>query len=126
MESATDFGRWLRAVARIWSVVSLMIIGLFAIGEGSVGQYPLPTAAEWVGLTLFPLGLALGLVIGWWREGFGGTIALLSLAAFYLLNWWQSGAWPSGPYFALLTVPGLLFVLSAWLTRSESDRLAMS
>jgi hypothetical protein len=58
------------------------------------------------------------MVVAWWREALGGGIAVASLAAFYLLDRVLSSSFPRGFAFALLAVPGFLFLLCGLWTRS--------
>lgn len=96
----------LRWLARILSALSIGILLMFAFGEPGT-----PTAREWLLLAFFPIGLGAGLLIGWWRELLGGVITLASLAVFYGLMRTFSHRFPPGPYFAVLALPGLLFVI---------------
>ena len=60
--------RW---IARLWSVMSVLFVLAFVIGEmGGGGSRP--TAQEWVGLALWPVGVGLGLGVAWYREKLGG------------------------------------------------------
>ena len=111
--SSTPLMAGLRWLARIGSIVSLALLLLFYIGEGF---HPAKVAPhEWVGFLFFPIGVAAGMVVGWWREGWGGAITTVSLLAFYgvygfLLNGslWQGGA------FIAFAAPGMLFLVY-WL-----------
>ncbi len=103
----------LRWLARITSIASIGIILMFAFGEGT------PTAREWVLLAFFPIGLAIGLLLGWWRELTGGVVALSSMVIFYALMFASSGKLPTGPYFAILAAPGLLFLLAGLWSRAR-------
>ena len=109
----------LRLIARIWSLFSIGFILAMFIGEALSDEGVRPTPADWLGLALFPTGVLLGLVVAWWREGIGGAEALLSLAGFYLWNWLQKGRWPEGPFFVLVALPGLLFLIYSLLDRSK-------
>ena len=97
-------------IARICAGLTIAFLLLIFIGE-SFGSKNLPTSSEWIGLLFFPLGLVVGLIVTWWREGIGAVIALCSMAAFYLWNYADSGSWPSGPFFPILTVPAVLFLI---------------
>ena len=82
------------------------------------------TTKQWVGLLFFPLGITVGLVIAWWKEGLGGAINVGSLAAFYLiygllLHEKLGQGWP----FAVFAVPGVLFLISGMLSRSRARQL---
>lgn len=107
----------LRYLARGWSLLSLGFTLLIFIGEGLSADAVRPTANEWIGLAFFPGGVCLGLLLAWRYEWEGGTLALFSLAAFYVWNNTQQGRWPDGPFFILVAMPGLLFILINILNR---------
>jgi hypothetical protein len=114
--------RW---VARVWSLLSILFVLVFAVGEGIGGGHgPRPTAQEWVGLALWPIGVGLGLVLAWYREMLGGAAAVACLAAFCGWNLFLSGHFPRGPFFALVAAPGVLFLLAALLSRRRQFREA--
>jgi hypothetical protein len=110
---AIDTLRW---AARVGSVISIGILLLFIIGEGF---HPAKVAPrEWVGLLFFPGGVVAGMIVGWWREGLGGAIAVASLLAFYLVyGFLLSGKFPSGAAFLVFAAPGFLFLTHWLLTR---------
>lgn len=95
--------------------LSILVVGsilLFVIGECF---NPLRLNMQEALLFLFfPLGIVIGIAIGWWREGLGGLITLASMALFYAVHFIQSGRLPKGPFFLIFALPGLLFVIS-WL-----------
>ena len=96
-------------IARITSLASLGVLLLFLIGESS-GRPPHLTPAELFGLLFFPLGISLGMIVGWWRERLGGWIAIASLFGFYVLfQRLMIGRWPRGPWFFIFAAPGILF-----------------
>lgn len=106
--------RW---IARAWGVAGTLVILAFAFGGGEGLR---PTAAEAVGLLLFPVGVVAGFAIAWWREGVGGAVTVGSLALFYLWLFARSGRLSVGPYFLLLAAPGFLHAANAlWLARAE-------
>lgn len=68
----------IRWTARIWTIMTIAVVVLLSLGEGVN-----PTGlAETVGLLLYPVGICLGLVLAWWKEGVGGMITVASLLAF--------------------------------------------
>jgi hypothetical protein len=111
----------LRWVARAWSLLSILAVLVLAVGEIAGGSGPRPTLQEWVGLALWPIGVGVGLLIAWYREELGGTIALGCLVGFYAWNLLHSGHLPRGPLFALMAAPGLLFLIAAFLSRRQAD-----
>ena len=104
-------------IARVWSLVSLGFVLLFLFGEGLIGHGIGPTQVEWIGLALWPGGVVFGLMLAWFRPGLGGAIATASLVAFYAWSLLDRGRFPGGPYFVLVAVPGILFLLSSLLSR---------
>ena len=111
----------LRWVARIWSLLNLLAVLVFAVGEGMASPGPGPTAQEWVGLALWPIGVGVGLILAWFVERLGGTLALASLAGFYWWNLLRTGYAPRGIGFIFLAAPGLLFLAAGFLTHYQSS-----
>jgi len=109
--------RW---VARGWSIFSILLVLVFAFGEG--GNGPRPMAQEWVGLALWPIGVGVGLAVAWYREELGGILALGCLIAFYVWNVLRSGHLPRGPFFFLIAAPGLLFLAAGFLSHRSAAR----
>jgi peptidoglycan/LPS O-acetylase OafA/YrhL len=69
-----------------------------------------------VGLAFFPIGLMLGLVLGWRRELSGGIIAVGSIVLFYIVYGLAiNQAIFQGWWFLLLSLPGWMFLLYALL-----------
>jgi len=111
--SVTRGVRWL---ARSWSILSILFVGVFAVGEILGGAGPGgPTPQEWLGLALWPVGVVVGLVVAWLHEEGGGVLALGSVIAFYVWNLFGSGHLPRGPFFLLVAAPGLLFFILGFL-----------
>jgi hypothetical protein len=106
----------LRWIARIGSLLSAFCVVAAAIG----GNGGMPTINEAVGLLLFPIGVLAGFAIAWWCEGLGGAVTIGSVIAFYVWHGGVQGRMPSGPYFAILAAPGLLFLLGYLVDRSKS------
>lgn len=114
----TTIVRW---TARISSLVSIGLLAAFLFGEdGLTLQLEM---AEWLGLLFFPGGVIIGMILGWWREGWGGMVVLVSLAAFYVEQFLLGGRIPGGPWFLIFTLPGLLFGVSWLLARQSDDEL---
>jgi hypothetical protein len=107
--------RW---AARIGSLISIGLFLVFLFGES---VWPLQiTWVEWLGLLLFPGGIVVGMVLGWWREGLGSLIVLVSLAAFYVEQFIVGQSFPRGPWFLLFALPGFLFAI-CWALSHSGD-----
>jgi hypothetical protein len=99
-------------VARIGSVVSLTLLTALFIGEG---LHPSQIArTEWVALLFFPIGVMVGMIVAWWKEGLGASITLASLVAFYVIYGYLFRNHIGGWAFVTFASPGFLFLLH-WL-----------
>lgn len=113
----------LRWTARLLGIAIIFLLSLFLFGEDGITLGM--TATEWTGLTFFPLGVAIGFVIGWKNELLGGLISVGSLMCFYLVfGLAMTGHLPRGVWFAMFTLPGFLFLAyGLWrLPASRSTR----
>ncbi len=106
----------LRWIARGWSIASIGLILGFILGEGINPT----TRAERIGLLFFPLGICVGMILGWWREGIGGLITVGCLFVFYVIHYVTVGTLPKGWAWLAFAAPGFLF-LSSWY-RSRKAR----
>lgn len=104
----------LRWLARVATLASLAMLALFATSGGGW-----PSAFEWLLLAFFPLGVAVGMIVAWWREVLGGCITLASLVAFYVLMLVRDGHVPMTPWFAIFALPGLVLLGVGLLERSK-------
>jgi FKBP-type peptidyl-prolyl cis-trans isomerase FkpA len=120
MEYRTERRRlWTRLVrwaARVWSIASIGLLLGFVVGEGINPT----TRTESLGLLFFPLGISVGMILGWWREGIGGIITVGSLLVFYGIHISSTGTLPRGWAWLAFAVPGFLFLLSWYRARTES------
>ena len=108
-------------ISRAWALLSMAFILLMIAGEIVYPHAPLPTPIEGVGMAFFPVGLSIGLIIGWRSEGLGGLIATGSMAGFYFWCLIVRGRFPGGPYFLLVAAPGILFLVTWLLRRIAKD-----
>ena len=102
---AIQFVEW---TARFWSLASIGLVLAFVFGEG---VHP-ASAGEWLGFLFFPLGITIGMMVGWWKTGVGGAITVGCFLAFYAVHLATSGAFPSGWAWLVFAAPGFLFLLS--------------
>ncbi len=108
--------RWvwaLRWTARVWSVASVGLVLGFIVGEG----FNPSGLNEWLGVLLFPVGISIGMILAWWKEGLGGSITVGSLVAFYVVHLTTAGTFPKGWAWLAFAAPGFLFLLSSHLSR---------
>jgi hypothetical protein len=103
----------LRWTARVWSVTSVALVLAFIIGEGNNPS----GLSEWLGFLFFPVGISVGMILAWWKEGLGGNITVGSLLAFYVVRLMTAGTFPKGWAWLAFAAPGFLFLLSSHLSR---------
>jgi hypothetical protein len=108
----TQVVRW---VARVWSIASIGLVIAFLIGEGFHPEQL--SLAERIGFLFFPVGICIGMVLAWWKEGLGGSITVGSLLTFYLIHVATAGALPKGWAWIAFAAPGFLFVLCWYRSR---------
>ena len=99
-------------VARVLSVLGVGIILMFMIGEGFNPVHMSPDE-RWLVLG-FPIGVCIGMIVGWFSEGLGGGITIASLLFFYAVHYAHRGKLPGGGWFLLFSSGGLLYLVS-WL-----------
>ncbi|MBN2069965.1 MAG: hypothetical protein JW814_00800 [Candidatus Krumholzibacteriota bacterium] len=109
--------KYIRWIARIWSLLSIAFVLVFFVGEGFDPRAF--SGIEWLMFFFFPIGTLAGLVQGWKKEAIGGSVTLFSFAAFYIVDFISTRSFPKGPYFFLIMAPGLLFLLCWFLTHDQ-------
>jgi hypothetical protein len=114
MKTATLSLRW---IARAASLLSIGVIGMFLIGDSFNPARVQPR--EWVGLAFFPVGVVTGMIVAWWKEGWGAAITLASLAAFYGIYGWLMGSNVNSAAFIVFAMPAFLFLIPWLLSKSN-------
>ncbi len=83
---------------------------MFIMGEGF---HPTTlTLKEWSLVIFFPIGVMIGMLLGWWKENIGGFITMGCLIVFYVVHYLTSGSFPHGLAFIAFSSPGIVFLLS--------------
>jgi hypothetical protein len=99
-------------LARVASIASITLLLMLFLGEGF---HPSEISRnEWAGLLFFPIGVVIGMVIAWWKEGVGSIVTLSSLLGFYLIWGYLMRNHIGGWWFLVFASPGFLFLLH-WL-----------
>jgi len=109
--------RILRWTARAASLVSLAFLAMFATSGGAA-----PTAAEWLLIAFFPVGVALGMLVAWHREILGGVIAATSLGVFHALLLLDGSRPAAGWWFLVFASPALALLACGLTTRTARPR----
>ena len=118
-----EFGLPLAAIellARLGSIASIVLLLMLFVGEGMNPSKI--TRNEWAGLLFFPIGVIIGMVVAWWKEGVGAAITLGSLVAFYLVWGYLLRNHIGGWAFITFASPGFLFMLHWFLLRGNDER----
>jgi hypothetical protein len=108
----TLYVRW---TARIWSIFSIGLVLAFLVGEGFDPAKIKIT--EWLGFLFFPVGISVGMILAWRREGVGGIITIGSLFAFYAVHLATAGTLPKGWAWFVFAAPGFLFLVCWYWSR---------
>jgi len=109
----------LRWLARISSLASIGLLGLFLFGgEESIT----PTLREAVAMAFFPFGVIAGMIVGWKYELRGGLISVISLAMFYAVMAIMGRGIPTTPWFLVFTLPGILFLTAGLIQKHRGGR----
>ena len=120
-----DLGFPLAAIellARIGSIASVTLLLMLFFGEG---LHPSRiTANEWTGLVFFPIGVVIGMLIAWWKEGVGSVVSIGSLLGFYLVWGYLMRNHIGGWWFLIFASPGFLFLLH-WLLHEREQKQAL-
>jgi hypothetical protein len=99
-------------LARMGALASIAQLALLVIGSIQSGD-PAPTVSEAIGIACFPVGVAVGLLVGWRQPLVGAAVSLISLFAFYVWSYLVSGRISNGPYFVLFTLPAIFYLIGA-------------
>lgn len=121
-----EFGLPLAAIellARLGSIASIVLLFMLFVGEGM--NPSTITRNEWAGLLFFPIGVMIGMVVAWWKEGVGAAITLGSLVAFYFVWGYLLRNHIGGWAFITFASPGFLFMLHWLLLRGNDERHAL-
>jgi len=109
-------------LARITSIASITLLVMLFAGEGFHPSQVAPK--EWIGLLFFPLGVVIGMVVAWWKEGVGSVVTVASLIGFYIVYGYLLRNHIGGWAFIVFASPGFLFLLH-WLLSGAKERHAM-
>ncbi len=104
----------LRWTARVLSLGVLGLILMFCIGERA---NPVTILAETPFATIFFFTSCVGLTLAWKWEGLGGLLVVGGMAA-WKARVFDIWSWvPTGPAFAVIAAPGVIFLAAWWLKR---------
>ena len=103
--------------ARLLSIASTAILLLFVFG----GRETLKVSGrQWLAFVFFPLGIVVGFVVAWWKEGLGGGVTIASLLIFYLIFvGLLGGNLVRGVWFLVFALPGFLFLAAYAISRAR-------
>lgn len=107
-------------LARVSSVVSITLLVLLFQGEAFHPSEVAPR--QWIALVFFPVGVVIGMIIAWWKEGLGVSVTLGSLLAFYFVYGYLLRYHLGGWAFVMFASPAFFFLLH-WLLRRATERL---
>ena len=94
-------------IARALSIASVFVLSLFVFGGQE--RMAIPNLNQMIGFALFPIGIVIGMLLGWKSALLGGGITTVCLVGFYAWHFMQTGNLPTGPWFLIFALPGILF-----------------
>jgi hypothetical protein len=108
--------RW---TARVLSALLVAIVLLIFVGEGFnplnlKGIEPVQMALFWTACA--------GMVVAWRWPAVGGALSLGGMILFFAVESAVTGRLPRGLFFYLMLLPGVLFLLSAFIRRRRAAR----
>lgn len=104
--------------ARLLSIASTAMLLLFLFGEPF--ETSKVTGRQWLALLFFPVGIVVGFVVAWWKEGLGGGITIASLLIFYLIFvFLLKDNLARGGWFLVFALPGFLFLGTYAISRAR-------
>jgi hypothetical protein len=109
-------------LARIGSIASITLLVLLFVGEPF--RPSRISADEWAGLVFFPIGVVIGMVVAWWKEGVGSALTIASLLGFYLVYGYLLRNHIGGWAFIAFASPAFLFLLH-WALSSAKGKHAL-
>ena len=109
-------------LARVGSIASIILLLMLFQREALHPSEIAPR--EWFGLLFFPVGVMIGMVIAWWKEGVGSLVTVGSLVAFYIVYGYLLRNHLGGWAFIVFASPGFLFLLH-WLLRGTEKKHAL-
>lgn len=114
-----NYGLWVKSIrwlGRAGSIAVIVLLVMFVVGETNHDSLPL-RARDLVGLSLFPVGVVLGMLVSWKYEIEGALLSIGSLIGFYVVCQVLVGNTPDGWAFVIFTSPAFLFFLSGSMER---------
>ena len=103
----------IRWAARLTGVGLVGVLVAFAVGHGGLpdlSKAPAPVRAEFAALAL----IVAGCLLGWRWEAVGGAVVVFGYIAFNVAELVTNGTFAGG-LIPLLVIPGLLYLMAAWL-----------
>ncbi|MBN1618360.1 hypothetical protein JW887_03390 [Candidatus Dojkabacteria bacterium] len=116
----------LQIIAKVWSALCIFFVlfmflgNIFSASENDGAWKPI----EIVAALFFPIGMTIGMVIGWKKNLIGGLITIFSMIMFYSLILIPRGVTleQSSRIFFLLFFPGFLFTAAGLLDMSRKHK----
>ena len=128
-EAGNKTTKWIRWIARIWSIVIiglalLMLIG-YAVNWVTTGKADPHAVEDYPPIeNLIPITLGLsvlGLGIAWRWEGLGGAITIVFQLATLAVHHWMLSPRPYPyPLTIIVGTPGILFLVCWWRSRKRA------
>ena len=103
----------IRWIARILAALMVALIAFMFVGNAAadgIGPLINLTFRESLMMAAFVV-VFVGLILAWKKEKLGGWLVVAGMVLFYLFDFVYSGNFPRGPFFPMIALPGILFLL---------------
>ena len=119
-ERSRPHWRALLWIARVLGGLVVLLFIVVTVFDLLSPQRSFPTPLECFQLSLFPIGVCVGYLVGWRWPLVGGVVSLACMVAFFFVMSASGSPVHRVPAFYPFSVPGLLFLLYGFLARARA------
>jgi len=103
-------------IARLTALAAIATLLMILFGEWGTG----PSGPRgWIYLALFPVAFSIGYLLAWRWPLFGSCMSLACMIASQIVTG-RTFDWKAYSIWAILSLPGILFVIAGWRLRNEN------
>jgi hypothetical protein len=111
--------RWL---VRLFCIGFLALFLFFFIGEGGIEEFSTLAIKEQLRLFCIPGLFALGLILSFFKERFGGILMTLSVILYYVVSWYYDKKFPTHWDFWWLLIPAVSLIIFSIISQKQRKK----
>lgn len=111
--------RWL---VRLFCIGFLALFLFFYVGEGGLEEFPTLPLREQLSLACIPGLFALGLILSFAKERFGGILMALSVVLYDAISWYFDKKLPTQLDFWWLLIPAALLIVFSVISQKQRKK----